>query len=312
MKDIRVPARLKSLWNKVSLPAAVLVLLIPLVNLGAYPMRVAVMCSIYSLLALSLNLLTGIAGQVSLGHAAFYAVGAYTSALLALRLGLPLWITMPAAMLMGAAMGFVTFLPSRRVSGGYLAIVTLGIGEIVRLTLLNWQSLTRGPMGLPGVPQAQVFGVKLSSPYQYYLLSMPLTLLVFFLLINIQRSNAGRKLNAVRIDPIAAESMGIYPNRMKALAFMVSGAIAALAGALYAHFIGFIDPGSFRSDESVTALCMVVLGGMGSLPGSVLSAFLLTIIPEFLRGLDNVRMLIYGALLVAMMLFKTTGRKHDA
>ena len=141
---------------------------------------------------------------------------------------------------------------------------------------------------------------------------MPLTLLVFFLLINIQRSNAGRKLNAVRIDPIAAESMGIYPNRMKALAFMVSGAIAALAGALYAHFIGFIDPGSFRSDESVTALCMVVLGGMGSLPGSVLAAFLLTIIPEFLRGLDNVRMLIYGALLVAMMLFKTTGRKHDA
>ena len=116
----------------------------------------------------------------------------------------------------------------------------------------------------------------------------------------------------MRIDPIAAESMGIYPNRMKALAFMVSGAIAALAGALYAHFIGFIDPGSFRSDESVTALCMVVLGGMGSLPGSVLSAFLLTIIPEFLRGLDNVRMLIYGALLVAMMLFKTTGRKHDA
>ena len=116
----------------------------------------------------------------------------------------------------------------------------------------------------------------------------------------------------MRLDPIAAESMGIYPNRMKALAFTLSGAIAALAGALYAHFIGFIDPGSFRSDESITILCMVVLGGMGNLPGSVLAAFLLTILPEFLRGLDNVRMLIYGALLVVMMLIKTTGRKHEA
>lgn len=294
------------------LPAAVLVLLIPLVNLGAYPMRVAVMCAIYSLLALSLNLLTGIAGQVSLGHAAFYAVGAYTSALMALRLGAPLWISMPAAMLMGAAMGFVTYLPSRRVSGGYLAIVTMGIGEIVRLTLINWQSLTRGPMGLPGVPQAKVFGQVLTSPYQYYLFVMPMALIALMLLVSLSRSNAGRKLNAVRIDPIAAESMGIYPNRMKALAFTLSGAIAALAGALYAHFIGFIDPGSFRSDESITILCMVVLGGMGNLPGSVLAAFLLTILPEFLRGLDNVRMLIYGALLVVMMLIKTTGRKHEA
>lgn len=294
------------------LPAAVLVLLIPLVNLGAYPMRVAVMCAIYSLLALSLNLLTGIAGQVSLGHAAFYAVGAYTSALMALRLGTPLWISMPAAMMMGAAMGFVTYLPSRRVSGGYLAIVTMGIGEIVRLTLINWQSLTRGPMGLPGVPQAKVFGQVLTSPYQYYLFVMPMALIALMLLVSLSRSNAGRKLNAVRIDPIAAESMGIYPNRMKALAFTLSGAIAALAGALYAHFIGFIDPGSFRSDESITILCMVVLGGMGNLPGSVLAAFLLTILPEFLRGLDNVRMLIYGALLVVMMLIKTTGRKHEA
>ena len=157
------PSRIWALSRRALMPAALLVLVIPLVNLGAYPMRVAVMCAIYSLLALSLNLLTGIAGQVSLGHAAFYAVGAYTSALLALRLGAPLWLSVPCAMLMGAAMGFVTFLPSRRVSGGYLAIVTMGIGEIVRLTLVNWQSLTRGPMGLPGVPQAQVFGVRLTD-----------------------------------------------------------------------------------------------------------------------------------------------------
>lgn len=312
MSRMKSIAHARRLWRRAMLPAAVLVLVIPLVNLGAYPMRVAVMCAIYSLLALSLNLLTGIAGQVSLGHAAFYAVGAYTSALMALRLGAPLWISMPAAMLMGAVMGFVTYLPSRRVSGGYLAIVTMGIGEIVRLTLVNWQSLTRGPMGLPGVPQAKVFGQVLASPYQYYLFAMPMALIALMLLVSLSRSNAGRKLNAVRIDPIAAESMGIYPNRMKALAFTLSGAIAALAGALYAHFIGFIDPGSFRSDESITVLCMVVLGGMGNLPGSVLAAFLLTILPEFLRGLDNVRMLIYGALLVAMMLIKTTGRKHEA
>ena len=306
------PGRIRALGRRALMPAALLVLVIPLVNLGAYPMRVAVMCAIYSLLALSLNLLTGIAGQVSLGHAAFYAVGAYTSALLALRLSAPLWLSVPCAMLMGAAMGFITFLPSRRVSGGYLAIVTMGIGEIVRLTLVNWQSLTRGPMGLPGVPQAQVFGVRLTDAYQYYLLVMPLALLTLLLLESLERSNAGRKLAAVRMDPIAAESMGIYPDRMKALAFTVSGAIAALAGALYAHFIGFIDPGSFRSDESITILCMVVLGGMGNLPGSVLAAFLLTVIPEFLRGFDNVRMLIYGALLVVLMLAKTTGRKHDA
>lgn len=305
-------ARARILLRRAMLPAAVLVLLMPLCDLGAYPMRVMVMSAIYSLLALSLNLLTGIAGQVSLGHAAFYAVGAYTSALLALRLHAPVWLSMPAAMLMGAAMGLITFLPSRRVSGGYLAIVTMGIGEIVRLTLINWQSLTRGPMGLPGVPQAELFGVRLASAYQYYLLAMPLALITLMLLEALKRSNAGRKLGAVRMDPVAAESMGIYPDRMKALAFTLSGAIAALAGALYAHFIGFIDPGSFRSDESITILCMVVLGGMGNLPGSVLAAFLLTVIPEFLRGFDNVRMLIYGALLVVLMLMKTTGRKHDA
>lgn len=313
-KPLIAPAlrRAKALCRRHALAAALAVMAIPLVNLGAYPMRVAVMCAIYSLLALSLNLLTGIAGQVSLGHAAFYAMGAYTSALLALRLGAPIWLSMPAAMFVGAAMGFVTFLPSRRVSGGYLAIVTMGIGEIVRLTLINWQSLTRGPMGLPGVPQARAFGVTLASPYQYYLLAMPLAALALALLTNLQRSNVGRKLAAVRIDPIAAQSMGIYPDRVKALAFTVSGAIAALAGALYAHFIGFIDPGSFKSDESITILCMVVLGGMGNLPGSVLAAYLLTVAPEFLRGFDNVRMLIYGALLVALMLARAAGRKHDA
>lgn len=303
---------LKTLYRRCCVPIALSVLAIPLINMGSYPMRVAVMCAIYSLLALSLNLLTGIAGQVSLGHAAFYAVGAYTAALLALRLNLPICITFPAAMLMGALTGFIAFLPSRRVSGGYLAIVTMGIGEIVRLTLVNWQSLTRGPMGLPGIPQARVFGITLATSYQYYLLAMPLAALALILLYNMQTSNVGRKLNAVRMDPTAAESMGIYPDRMKALAFSVSGAVAALAGALYAHFIGFIDPGSFRSDESITILCMVVLGGMGNLAGSVLAAFLLTIIPEFLRGFDNVRMLIYGALLVVMMLLKTTGRKYDA
>lgn len=305
-------SRVKAFMRKVSFPAAIIVLFAPLVNPGAYPMRVAVMCAIYSLLALSLNLLTGIAGQVSLGHAAFYAVGAYTSALLSLRLNYPIYITFPAAMVMGAVLGFMVFLPSRRVSGGYLAIVTMGMGEIVRLILLNWQSLTRGPMGLPGISQVYAFGVKLSSPYLYYLFAMPFALIVLLLLMNLEKSNVGRKLNAVRMDSTAAESMGIYPDRMKALAFMLSGAIAALAGALYAHFIGFIDPGSFKSDESVTVLCMVVLGGMGNLPGSVLAAFLLTVLPEFLRGLDNVRMLIYGILLVLLMLLKTVGRKHDA
>lgn len=280
---------------------------IPLLPVNSFVLRMLIMVGLYSLLALSLNLITGYAGQLSLGHAAFYAIGAYTSALLSLRLGYGFVITAFFAASAAALTGFILGIPVLKLQGAYLAIVTLGFNEIVRIVALNWMSLTRGPMGLPGIPSPTIFGYHVTTTRQYYYLMLVLVMLTALILYRIIHSRIGRAFIAIREDELAARSMGVNPHRYKILAFVISAFFAGLAGSFYAHFMTYIDPQSFTFEESIQILSMIVLGGMGSMPGAVIGAFILVVSPELLRSLQDYRMVMYGAVLVIMMLLRPQG-----
>lgn len=278
--------------------------LFPALVQNAYVLRVCVYVCIYSILACSLNLISGVCGQVSMGHAAFYGIGAYASALTALNFGVPWYICVPIAGLAAGAVGILIGIPALRLQGGYLVICTVGFNELVRLILLNWVSVTRGPMGLTGIPRPVLFGIQIKSGTQYLYVALTLLLLIYVFLRNILRSKFGRNLRAIKEDETAAETMGINVHREKVIAFAVASALAGVAGSMLAHYMLYISPSLFIGDFSTTILSMVVLGGMGSMPGCIVAAVLLTAIPEMLRGLDQYRMLIYGLLLIFMMLGK--------
>lgn len=271
----------------------------------AYVLRVGVYVCIYSILACSLNLISGVAGQVSMGHAAFCGIGAYTSALLAVNFGLPWWVCVIVAMLFAAVAGMLIGLPALRLQGGYLVICTVGFNELVRLILLNWTPLTRGPMGITNIPRPAFFGIEIHTGTQYLLLAITLLLITYLFLRSIVQSKFGRNLWAIKEDETAAEAMGIHVHREKVIAFTIAAGLAGIAGSLLAHYMVYIAPSMFHGDNSTTYLSMVVLGGMGNLAGSIIAALILTVVPELLRGLDDYRMLIYGMLLILMMLGKT-------
>ena len=277
---------------------------VPLFGFTEYVMRILVLCGLYVMLSASLNLLSGVTGQVSVGHIAFYGIGSYTSALASMHLGMPFWGCLLLAVLITTIFGAVIAFPSLRLSGGYLALITMGFGEVIRLIMLNWMSLTRGPMGLVNVPSPVIFGITFDNSQKYFYLVLIICVVALIVLNNLIKSKFGRNLRAIKDDELAAEAMGINTYIKKVTAFIIAAAIAGAAGSLYAHLMLFVDPTSFRNDESTVVLSMVVLGGMGNMWGSVIAAVLLTILPELLRGFSNYRMLIYGILLVAIMLLK--------
>lgn len=285
---------------------------IPLFVKNQYMLRIGVYVCIYSILACSLNLISGVCGQVSMGHAAFYGIGAYASALAAIHFGINWVVCVIAAAIAAGVIGVLIGIPALKLSGGYLVICTVGFGELVRLILLNWVSLTRGPMGLVNIPRPVLFGVTIKSGSQYMVVALTLFLLIYLILHNILNSKYGRNLKAIREDEIAAETMGIHVHREKVIAFSAAAAMAGAAGSLLAHYMLFISPTIFVGDFSTNILSMVVLGGMGFMPGSVIAAALLTVIPETLRGLDKYRMLIYGFLLIGLMLGKNVSWETTA
>lgn len=296
------------LWNSRRLLLCLLLVglvILPFAGLSNYMVRVLVNCLLYSALALSLNMFSGICGQISLGHIGFYCIGAYTSALMSLRLDAPFLLCFLCA---GILTGFVAFLigiPALRLSGGYLAVITISFSEIIRLVVLNWVSFTRGPMGLPGIPAITIFGYKFTSNKPYYFFMLIFCIVLVIIMRNLINSSFGRDLKAIRDDEIASEAMGINNYWNKVIVFAFSAAVAGLAGSVYAHCMRFIDPTSFKSDASMLILSMVVLGGMGNLTGSVIAAVVLTILPELLRGFESIRMLFYGFALIIMMLLRT-------
>lgn len=280
---------------------------LPLVIASDYIVRILIMSGIFIILTLSLNLVTGYTGQFCLGWAAFYGIGAYTSALLVMKAGLSFWLAMPLAGVMSALFGIVLGIPTLRLKDIYLAITTLGFGEIIRLIMLNWTDLTRGSMGLPGIPAPSIFAYEFSSNLPYYYLILFLVLFTVFSVRRIIDSRVGRALIAIREDDLAAKSMGIDITGYKVLAFAVGAFFAGIAGSFYAHYASFIDPHSFAFTESIAILAMVVLGGMGSIWGSILGAVVLTIAPEALRELSDYRMIIFGAIMMVVMLVRPQG-----
>lgn len=290
----------------------ILLIALPLVIIAlgyqtGYLIRIITMVGIYVILALGLSLILGYTGQISMGHAAFFGIGAYTSALLSLRLGFSFWLTVPIAGLVGCLFGFLLGLPTLRVKEDYLAIVTLAFGELVRLTMLNWVSLTRGPMGLPNIPSPSLFGHNLGTPLIMYYLCLALVLFTIFIMRRLVNSAFGREMLAIREDEIAADATGINVTRVKVIVFTLAGLFAGLAGGFFAHFNGFISPDNFSYNDSIAILLMVVLGGVDSIPGVILGATILTLLPEALRSIGAWRMVIYGLVMTIMIIVRPGG-----
>lgn len=279
-----------------------------------YVLHVLVIAGIYVILAESLNLVVGFAGIPAMGHAAFSCIGAYTSALLALRFGVSPFLGMFAGAIMGGLLGLVVAYPALRLKGDYLALATFGAGIIVYSVAKNWMGLTRGPMGLPGIPPFRIGGSEVNSPWSYLILVAVMAALVVWACRNITRSPFGRNLKSVREDETAAVALGKDTASLKLVAFVSGAFFAGIAGSLYAHYITFIDPSSFTTMESITILLMVIFGGLGSISGAVVGAVVLVVLPEALRfvGLPSsvaapLRQMLYGLLLVLLMLWRPQG-----
>lgn len=262
-------------------------------------MQILTVIIINSILAVSLNLISGYTGQLSLGHATFMGLGAYAATLFTLNLQTPFLVSIVLGAVVAAFFGFVIGVPTLRLRGDYLAIATLGFGEITKNVLLNLK-ITGGPMGLRGIP-------KVTNVY----VAAAALILVIFSLGRIMNSRVGKSFIAIREDELAAEAMGINTTRFKILAFIIGAFYAGLAGGLYAFLFRYINPKDFGFMRSIEILCMVVLGGMGNTYGAVLGATIITILPEFLRSVSpaiaQYRMVLYGLLLVIMMIVKPRG-----
>jgi branched-chain amino acid transport system permease protein len=279
-----------------------------------YILHVFVIAGVYVILAESLNLVVGFAGIPAMGHAAFSCIGAYTSALLAIRFGVSPFLGMFAGAVAGGVLGLIVAYPALRLKGDYLALATFGAGVIVYSVAKNWMGLTRGPMGLPGIPPFRIAGSEINSPWSYLILVAVMAALVVWACRNITHSTFGRNLTSVREDETAAIALGKNTARLKLIAFVAGAFFAGIAGSLYAHYITFIDPSSFTTMESITILLMVIFGGLGSICGSVVGAIVLVLLPELLRfiGLPSsvaapLRQMMYGLLLVLLMLWRPQG-----
>ncbi len=281
---------------------------IPFLDHNSYHIDVLVTAGIFILLALGLNVIVGYAGILNLGYAAFFAFGAYTYAIVNIHFHVPFWGGVFVSAIATAVFGMLLAFPALRLSGDYLAIVTLGAGEITRIVLNNLDQVTGGPNGLLGLAHPRFakfdFGVK-SQPY--YFLILFFILIVVFFLRRLEISRLGRAWRALREDELAASAMGINLAWAKLTAFGIAGFIAGIAGTIFAAKQGTISPDSFDFTVSVMVLAMVVLGGIGSIPGVILGAVVLTILPECLRDFTAYRMLIFGAAMIVMMLFCPNG-----
>ncbi|HQC80916.1 MAG TPA: ABC transporter ATP-binding protein [Accumulibacter sp.] len=328
-------------WLGMLLVAVVLVAVPFVAALGGQAwVRIANFAILYIFLALGLNIVVGYAGLLDLGYVAFYAVGAYTYALLAsphFGIHLPFWVILPFGAALACFFGVILGAPTLKLRGDYLAIVTLGFGEIIRIFMNNLNApinITNGAQGITLIDPIRigdfsfaqtstVFGVSISGPHKYYFLLVTLAILVIFINIRLQDSRIGRAWQAIREDEVAAKACGINTRNIKLLAFAMGASFGGIAGGVFSAMQGFVSPESFSLMESITILAMVVLGGMGHIPGVILGAILLTALPEALRyGIDplqrmvfghpvvdpeSMRMLVFGLALVLVMRFRPAG-----
>lgn len=272
-----------------------------------YQLQVLTFIGINTLLALGLNMLMGYAGQISLGHAAFYGLGAYTTGVLTAHYHMSPWLALAAAIILTAAAAFLIALPLLQLSGFYLGMGTLGFGMIGYTVFRQWSSLTGGDSGLVGIPSLEIGPLSLSSPRNYLLLVWGATILSLFLCERLIDSRIGRALRAIHDSERAASSMGIDTGRLKVHIFVLSAILAAIGGFLYAHLVSFISPSSFDFLVSVRMVTMVVIGGMASVWGALLGAAVMTILPETLTVFTEYEMIVYGLVMIVIMIVLPQG-----
>jgi branched-chain amino acid transport system permease protein len=280
----------------------------------SYALHILIMITIYLILSLSLNLLVGYTGLLSICHAAFYGIGAYTSTLLIVKLGLSFPVALICGVLMAMLLSLLVAYPSLRLKGDYFVLTSLGFQIIVFSILYNWVGLTRGPYGIPGIPRPNLFGIEFGNLLLFLLLSAILASIVILVIYRLTSSPFGRALKAIREDELVTLALGKNVARFKIWSFVIASGIAAISGSLYAGYVTYIDPTSFTLDESIFILAIILVGGSGNLKGPIVGTAFMIILPEILRFLGipdtiapNVRQMIYGALLVLLMRYRSQG-----
>jgi branched-chain amino acid transport system permease protein len=282
-----------------------------------YVLHLAILICFYTLLSQSLNLSAGFTGLISLAHAGFCGIGAYTTAILSTQFCFSFWLSIPLAMLISGAIAFIVSLIASRTVEDYFIICTLGIQVILFSIMNNWMNLTRGPLGIPGIPSISLFGFNLDSKISFLLLSLFFVIIIWYMLQNISKSGFGKTLTAISEDEIYAQSIGKNVYLSKTVSFTLSAMFAAIPGTLYAHYISYIDPTSFTVNESIFILSIVIIGGLSNLTGSFFASAFLVLLPEALRFLGmpdsiaaNMRQIIYGLILVIVMMTGKNGVKE--
>ena len=300
------PSARRRAVHPVTLLVVAALIVLPWVEPDKFALHILSLIAIASIAAMGLQVLLGYSGQLSIGQAAFYGIGAYTSALLTAKLGVPFPLALVGA---GAAAAIASLLmvPITRLTGAYLAVATLGFSIIVFLFIQNEEWLTGGSYGFIGIPRAELFGYVLRDPMSSYYLNVGVAAIVYFTFARIEGSRFGRAINAIRQDADAARASGIGVTLLKSECFVIAAFVAGLAGSLYAHEVRYLAPNDFTFWKSIEMLIMVVIGGVGSLAGAILGAAVVVGLPEYLRAIGDYRMLVFGAILIATMLFGEGG-----
>lgn len=286
---------------------AVALLAIPLLVNSRYAQHIINMIIIYSILGISVNIIFGYIGALSLGHAAFYGIGAYVAAIVSTQLGLSFLPSVICAAISGCIAGIIIGIPTLKLKGPYFAIATIGLNNIICIIFLNWESVTGGSMGISGIPYPSIFGMQCDTEIKLYYLLLVSAILIFIFYRNIISFNFGKVLIAVRDNELAANAMGINVSKIKVIALAISTTIAAVAGAYYAHMINYVSPDAFPVMESITILIVVVLGGAGFKYGPLYGAIAVVIMNEYLQVFEKFNMLIYGLLIMILLLILPSG-----
>jgi branched-chain amino acid transport system permease protein len=280
---------------------------LPLLTTNDYQMHLIDLICLNIILAVGLNIVKGFTGQVTVGHIGLYAVGAYASAILSINFNFPFWVALPCATLITAFIGLIVGIPSIRLEGAYLALVTLGFAETVRIVLLSTEYFGTS-LGISGIPAPEIAGIILDTPRKYYYLLMPITALGIYASFSILRSAIGRAFMAIREDQLAAAAAGVDVQKYKLLAFVISAIYAGAAGSLFAHLApGYIHPNSFTITEMVVLLLMVVIGGIGRIWGGVVGAILVTVIHDYLRDYYQYEYLAFGIIIALSVTYMPKG-----
>jgi branched-chain amino acid transport system permease protein len=294
--------------RRAALPLVLVVFAVYPFVVSGYLVDVGFFFGIYVLLGLSLNIVLGEVGLYDLGHAGFYAIGAYVTGILSTRFSIPVLVLLPVSAVAAGLFAFIVTSPIIHLRGDYLCIVTIGMGEIVRLALINNPfGLTGGPNGISGIAAPTLGFLALDTPAAYYLLAWVVVGLAIIGLRRLQRSRIGRAWNCIREDEVAAQAAGIDVRRYKLLAFVLGAALAGVAGNLYATKLLVVSPDSFSFWESCLMFSIVLIGGMGSVPGVIIGAAAISLFPEIFRGFSNYRMVIFGVVMILMMMFRPGG-----